>query len=371
MTTVQNSKLVFNEVNAIVITESNALNDRIFSCDYIPEISNNHDLLKLRINNLALSENSNIEFKIVFNNQYPNMDISYQEIREVYVNGVSRNIKYNDEDEAIEQSHYILQSFIVERDSENGYEIFSRIIRLPIDSKFETINDINILAVKDIALNNNTKYSYYDISYNSYYYKNTNEVQNDSDYNDRNKLDLSINTPEKPITDDEFDKFIVNLYEDDGTLVDTSGNEDEDEETQFVDKDSIQGFKFKNLIPDEGYYVKLMPAKLNSNNTYKFAFADFFRLKEIWITSNYSIDKSIFKSIGYKTLDSTSNYSIIDIERGIKLLPIINIDVTNIYKFQITTPNVYPYFRIVLQSGINWDKMELIGDRENSNRVPH
>lgn len=366
MTTVQNSKLVFNEENTIVITESNALNDQIFSCDYIPEISNNDDLLKLRINNLVLSENSSIEFKIVFNNQYPNMDISYQEIREVYVNGVSRNIKYNNEDEAIELSHYILQSFIVERDSENEYEIFSRIIRLPIDSKFETINDINILAVKDIALNNNTKYSYYDISYNSDYYKNTNEVQLDSNYNDRNKLDISINIPEKPITDDEFDNFIVNLYEGDGTLVDTSGNEDD--ETEFVNKDSIQGFKFNNLILGKTYSVKLMPAKLNSNNTYKFAFADFFRLKEIHIMSNDSIDKSIFKSIGYKTLNSTSNYSIIDIERGIKLL---ETDVTNIYKFQITTPNVYPYFRIVLQHGINVGKMELFGDRENSNRVPN
>ena len=127
-------------------------------------------------------------------------------------------------------------------------------------------------------------------------------------------------------------------------------------------------FKFNNLILGETYSVKLMPAKLNSNNTYKFAFADFFRLKEIWITSNDPIDKSIFKSIGYKTLDSTSNYSIIDIERGIKLL---ESDVTSIYKFQITTPNVYPYFRIVLQTGINLNKMELIGDRENSDRLPN
>ena len=211
----------------ININGSNDIKGKTFSCHYVPDGID----LKMRINNLTLSENSSINFKIVLNNQYPSSDVSYQFITDASINNTIQPImKFNNEEnKKITTSHYILQEIIVNRNKLNDYEIWSKIIKIPIP--YEYSEGVDIMDIKRLA----NRSSFYDISYANYY-TNVGDIQQDAGYSDRDYVDISFSSQ---VTEDitNFDKFIVNLYEQDGDLVDTSGNED-DPSSNTIDKTS-------------------------------------------------------------------------------------------------------------------------------------
>ena len=215
----------------ININGSNDIKGKTFSCHYVPD---NVDL-KMRINNLSLSENSSINFKILFNNQYPSSDVSYQFITDASINNTIKPImKFNNEDENNIISHYILQDIIVNRNKLNDYEIWSKIIKIPIPNEYS--QGVDIMDIKRLANGS----SFYDISYANYY-TNVGVIQQDEEKSDRDYVDISFSTQvSEDITD--FDEFIVNLYEKDGDLVDTSGNED-DQSSNTYSKNSETNFK--------------------------------------------------------------------------------------------------------------------------------
>jgi hypothetical protein len=343
----------------ININGSNDIKGKTFSCHYVPD---NVDL-KMRINNLTLSENSSINFKILFNNQYPSpiSDVSYQFIRDASINNTIQPImKFNNEGEKIITSHYILQEIIVNRNKLNDYEIWSKIIKIPIPNEYS--EGVDIMDIKKLENNK----SFYDISYANYY-TNVGVIKQDEEKSDRNYVDISFSSQ---VTEDEditnFENFIVNLYEQDGDLVDTSGNED-DPSSNTINKTS-NDFKISNLRPDISYNIEVHPV-VNSSNHYDFKFQDFFRLKEMHVYTNTSMNSETVKGkisqIKYKYLPGDTNYSSVNLMHGLHLL---EQDTNNVYihKFRITTPNIYKCFQIVLNDSTNITNIKLIGDKNNT-----
>ena len=343
----------------ININGSNDIKGKTFSCHYVPD---NVDL-KMRINNLSLSENSSINFKILFNNQYPSSDVSYQFITDASINNTIQPImKFNNEDGKITASHYILQEIIVNRNKLNDYEIWSKIIKIPIPNEYS--EGIDIMDIKRLANGS----SFYDISYANYY-TNVGDIQQDEEKSDRNYVDISFSSQ---VAEDEditnFDEFIVNLYEQDGDLVDTSGNED-DPSSNTIDKISENIFKISNLRPDISYNIEVHPVVNNSNN-YDFKFQDFFRLKEMYVYTDISMNSETVKGkisqIKYKYLPGDANYSSVNLVHGLHLL---EQDTNNvcIHKFRITTHNIYKCFQIILNDNAhNVTNIKLIGDKNNT-----
>lgn len=342
----------------ININGSNDIKRKIFSCHYIPDGID----LKMRINNLTLSENSSINFKILFNNQYPSSDVSYQFITDASINNtIQPIIKFNNEDEKITTSHYILQEIIVNRNKLNDYEILSKIIKIPIPDEYT--QGVDIMDIKRLANGS----SFYDISYANYY-TNIGVIKEDEEKGDRYYVDISFSSQ---VTEDEditnFDKFIVNLYEQNGDLVDTSGNE-EDQSLNTINK-TANDFKISNLRRDISYNIEVHPV-VNSSNNYDFKFKDFFRLKEMHVyTDDISMISETVKGkisqIKYKYLPEHTNYSSVNLVHGLHLL---EQDTNNVYihKFRITTPNIYKCFQIVLNNSTNVTNIKLIGDKNNT-----
>lgn len=342
----------------IKINGSNDINGKVFFCNYVPDSVE----LKMRINNLSIPENSIKQFKIVLNNQYPSSDISYQFITNALINEtIQPKMKFNNEDEKITSSHYILQEIIVNRNKLNDYEIWSKIIKIPIPTEYTQGVDI-----MDIARLANGK-SMYNINYDNYY-TNVGVITRDEEKNDRNYVDISFSTQ---VTEDiqDFDNFIVNLYEKNGDLVDTSGNE-EDPSTNVYSKTSENNLKISNLRPDISYNIEVHPV-VNNFNDYDFKFKDFFRLKEMHVYTNKNMNSETVKGkisqIKYKYLPQDTNYSSVDLENGLKLLQQLEINNKFIYKFRITTPNIYKCFQIVLNDNEqNVTNIKLIGDKNNN-----
>ena len=342
----------------ININGSNNINGKTFSCYYVP---NDVDL-KMRINNLSLSENSSIHFKILLNNQYPSSssDVSYQFITDALINNTIQPImKFNNEDEKITTSHYILQEIIVNRNKGNEYEVWSKIIKIPIQDEYS--QDVDIMDIKRLANNK----QYYNINYANYY-TNVGVIKQDEEKGDRNYVDISFSSQ---VTEDitNFDEFIVNLYEKDGDLVDTSGNED-DPSSNTISK-TASDFKISNLRRDISYNIEVHPV-INSSNNYDFKFKDFFRLKEIHVYTDISLNlesvKSKISQIKYKYLPE-DDYSSVNLVHGLHLLEQLEIDNMYIHKFRITTSNIYKCFQIVLNdSEHNVTNIKLIGDKRNN-----
>lgn len=352
-------ELLFNS-GYININGSNDIKGKTFSCHYVPD---NVDL-KMRINNLSLSENSSINFKILFNNQYPSSDVSYQFITDASINNTIQPImKFNNEDEKITTSHYILQDIIVNRNKLNDYDIWSKIIKIPIPNEYS--EGIDIMDIKRLANGS----SFYDISYANYY-TNVGVIQQDEEKSDRNYVDISFSSQvaaDEDITN--FDKFIVNLYEQDGDLVDTSGNED-DPSSNTIDKTSENIFKISNLRPDISYNIEVHPV-VNNSNIYDFKFQDFFRLKEMHVYTDISLNSETVKNkisqIKYKYLPEDTNYSSVNLGHGLELIQQSEINNVYIHKFRITTPNIYKCFQIVLNDTThNVTNIKLIGDKNNT-----
>jgi hypothetical protein len=349
-------ELLFNS-GYININGSNDIKGKTFSCHYVPD---NVDL-KMRINDLTLSENSSINFKILLNNQYPSSDVSYQFIIDASINNTIQPImKFNNEDEKITTSHYILQEIIVNRNKLNDYEIWSKIIKIPIPNEYS--EGIDIMDIKRLANGS----SFYDIIYANYY-TNVGEIIQDEEKSDRNYVDISFSSQvaaDEDITN--FDKFIVNLYEQEGDLVDTSGNED-DSSSNTIDKTSENIFKISNLRPDISYNIEVHPVVNNSNN-YDFKFQDFFRLNEMHVYTNNSMNSETVKGkisqIKYKYLHEDTNYSSVNLVHGLELIQQSEINNKYIHKFRITTPNIYKCFQIVLNDNAhNVTNIKLIGDK--------
>lgn len=340
----------------ININGSNDIKNKIFYCNYVP---NGVDL-KMRINNLSLSENSEINFKILLNNQYPSSDVSYQFITGATINNTTQPImKFNNEGENITSSHHILQEIIVNRKKVNEYEIWSKIVKIPIPDEYTQGVDI-----MDITRLSNNK-SFYNISYANYY-TNVGDIQEEPGYSDRNYVDISFSSQ---VTENitNFDEFIVNLYEQDGDLVDTSGNE-EDQSSNTYSKNSENNFKIYNLRRDINYNIEVHPV-VNSSDNYDFKFKDFFRLKEMHIYTNINMDSETVKSkisnIKYKYLPE-DDYSSLNLGLGLQLLEQTYTNNIYINKFRITTPNIYKCFLIVLNNSTNVTNIKLIGDKNNT-----
>ena len=341
----------------ININGSNDIKGKTFSCHYVPDGID----LKMRINNLTLSENSSIIFKILLNNQYPSSDVSYQFITDASINNTIQPImKFNNEDEKITASHYILQEIIVNRNKLNEYEIWSKIIKIPIPNEYS--QRVDVMDIKRLANGS----SFYDISYVNYY-TNVGVIQQDEEKSDRNYVDVSFSSH---VTEDitNFDKFIVNLYEEDGDLVDTSGNED-DQSSNTINK-AANDFKISNLRPDISYNIKVHPV-VNTSNNYDFKFQDFFRLKEMDVYTDISMNSETVKNkisqINYKYLLEDTNYSSVNLVHGLHLLEQSEINNEYIHKFRLTTPNIYKYFQIILnESAHNITNIKLIGDKNNT-----
>ena len=350
--------VLFDENNFIVLENNVYLQKEIIYCDYMPK---NKNILKMKLNNFFIPENSTINFKILFNNQYPHNDVSYQYITQTKINENQINMKFNDENDQITGSHYILQNFIVNRYDGNEYEVWSKILLIQnYDINIYNTN-LDILSIKKLQNNK----SFYDISYSAYYV-NTSNLQSGVD---RKYVDISFSKHEEEDIA-EFDDFIVNLYEENGDLVDTSGNE-EDISSNTIPKTS-NSFRINNLDINKEYIIKVYPViHTTSNNiskeTYKFNLSEFFRLKEIHIftrnNTNTNNVKNAIISIEYKNTENTE-YSIIDKNNGIEVLN-SNLN-TNHHKFQLTTPNIYKNFKIEINKTYNVDNIEsikLIGDK--------
>lgn len=340
----------------ININGSSDIRGKIFFCHYIPDGID----LKMKINNLSLSENSSINFNILLNNQYPSSDVSYQFITDAFINNtIQPKMKFNNEDEKINTSHYILQEIIVNRNKLNDYEVWSKIIKIPISNQYT--QGVDIMDIKRLV-----NKSFYDICYSNYY-TNIGVIQQDEEKSDRNYVDISFSSQvAEDITN--FDKFIVNLYEQDGDLVDTSGNE-EDKSSNTINKTSNE-FKIFNLRRDISYNIEVHPV-VNSSNNYDFKFQDLFRLKEMHVYTDISMNsetvKSKIRQIKYKYLSENTNYSSVNLEHGLHLLDQSVINNKYIHKFRLTTPNIYKCFQIVLNDDEhNIKNIKLIGDKNSS-----
>lgn len=363
-------EILFNNSNALSFNDSTNLNNNTYVCNYLP---NNYTTLKLEIKSISLTKGSFIKFKIIFNNQYPKSisDVSKNYISEVILNNEQEpiEIKYNDNNSMINsnESHYIIQDFILKRETNGNYLVLTKIskLALTLDSNLEP--NVDILSIKKLANNK----SYYDISYTDSYtdYYTNNGTQNAEDgYTDRDKMDVSLSLQkEEDIAD--FDEFIVNLYNNSGHLIDTSGNEDDPSSNVYSKTDSSTK-SFHNLIKDEIYTTKIYP--VIGNNEYVFNFSDFFRLKEIQIITNDIIESSNVKdkiiSIQYKydsdNINTLVEYSSIDNNQGINIL---NTSPSTEHRLQITTPNIYKCFKIVFNEYFNRDKIKevkLVGDKK-------
>lgn len=341
----------------ININGSNNIKDKIFYCHYIPI---NVDL-KMRINNLSMSENSSIKFKILLNNQYPSNDVSYQFITDALINEtIQPSMKFNNKDENIIDSHYILQEIIINRNKSIDYNILSKIIKIPTPNEYT--KGVNIMNIKRLTDDK----SFYDINYANYY-TNIGLIELDEEKNDRNCVDISFSSEvEQEITD--FDEFIVNLYEQDGDLVDTSGNENDPSSNTIIK--TSNNFKIYNLILDKSYNIEVHPV-VNSSNNYDFKFNDFFRLKEMHVYTDISLNTEAVRNkisqIKYKYLPQDENYSSVNLDHGLELFEQLGINNIYIHKFRITTSNIYKCFKIELNDVThNVTNIKLIGDKNNT-----
>lgn len=341
-------ELIFTS-NNINIDGSNDIKGQIFACYYLP----NMDELKMNLNELTIDENSSVRFKIILNNQFPNIDISNQFITKVTINGINiSKIKFNNEYENISTPHYILQEFIIHRNKLNDYEIWSKITKNPIKEE-EYDKRVDIITINK-WFNNKV---FYDVSYRDYY-TNVGEFKENID---RNYVDISFSSNvEEDIAD--FDEFIVNLYEEDGDLVDTSGNENDASINTILRTNS--NFNISNLRSDISYNIKVYPV-INSSNNYNITFNDFFRLNEVHIYTDISMNtmeiKNKIESIKYKYLTNDINYSSVNLDKGCQILN--EIETNDIHKFRIITPNIYKCFNIKLVNSENILNIKLIGDK--------
>ena len=338
-----------------------------YICNYFP---NTYDKLKLQIQNIDLVIGNLMNFKIIFNNQYPNIDVSENFITDVIINNTSQIMKFNNNNLNLDISkhHYIIQEFSIKKQSSTDYLILTKIFKLEPDQNIDFTDNINILSIKKKP----NKISYYDILY-TYYYSNIGTLELDEDYENRYKINVTFaKNQEEDIV--EFDDFIVNLYNSSGHLLDTSGNEN-DSSNNTISK-SNDNFLFLNLSNVENYSIKVHPAVGNTNE-YIFNFKDFFRLKQIQIVTNNSINSSIVKNnielIQYKYDLENIGYSNINIEKGLHLLESeTQEENSTLHKFQITTPNIYKCFKITLNQEFNLNTVTdiiLIGDKQNNSII--
>ena len=154
-----NTEVYFNDGNkSIEFTDFNILNKHIFVCNNLPNSYSESELtLKLPTNNMK--NNSVIEFKIIFNNQYPKSDISYNYIRNVLFNNVSQKVKINDIDlnnNILKNSHYISQRFIIKRNSLGEYIVLTEVMKFAFD-------DNQILNLNMVTVHRQPIGSYYDM----------------------------------------------------------------------------------------------------------------------------------------------------------------------------------------------------------------
>jgi hypothetical protein len=339
---------IFSDNGTITILNNlDTLNEQTFVCNNSPE----NNILNLYIKNEIMTPNSYITFKIILNNQYPNANSDY--ISTVYINDINIDVKINDVNKSLTKSHYIIQEFIVKSNIVD-YTVLSKISKLA--NKYDiTDEDAEILTVKKT---NNINYSYYDISYGNQY---TNEAQPEMDTNegDRNVIDISLARPNVEITN--FDKFIINLYDEDGDLLDTSGNENETDIDNVLDDitTNVDLFQFHNLSKKKSYNVKIHPVIKNNNYTFNFAYL--LRLKEIhFITANTISSSDVYKNIKniqYKCLVGNVYSSI-----NVKELNLLSSSTDITHKFRLTTSNMYSHFKIILNLDIEIKTIILIGD---------
>ena len=355
----QPNQILFDGNSLNIDKETNELNDMILSCNYLPENSNK---LTMILNSFNLIKNSDIKFKILFNNQYP-VDMSYQFIRETFINGDIIPMKFNIIDLNVQNQnkpHYILQEFIINRYDVTKYKIISKVTKIPND----ILNDnevIDILTVKNLA--NKTNF-YYDIVYDNYY-SNIGGIITDVQ-GDREYVDISFSSKyENDISD--FDNFIVNLYDGDDDLVDTSGNENDPSSNTISKSGKLENgnnFRISNLSLDRNYTFKVYPVintSSQSQKTFLFNFNDFFKLTEIQIITfdiNNDNVTDIINFIGYKYLPDDIEYSSVDLTQGVQL------ETNN--KLRITTPNIYKCFKIEINENYlnNIQNIKLIGPKK-------
>lgn len=358
-------EIFFDTSGTITFNDYKVLNNNTYVCNYYP---NEYETLKMKIQNVSFSYESFIKFKIIFNNQYPRVDVSKNYISEVILNNEIAPIKFNDNNSnaVVDKSHYIIQEFIVKQEENESIIVLTKILKLQSDPSINMISNVDIVSIKKLADNS----SYYDISYTNYY-TNSGEPYIQDGYPDRKKIDVSfVIEQENDIA--EFDNFIVNLYKSSGHLIDTSGNEN-DPSSNKISKTS-NSFEIRNLNLEDTFYTKVYPV-INNNypdvNTseYVFNFSNFFRLKELQIytknTTNSLNVKNNIKSIQYKYDLENTEYSEIKIEEGVKSLNTSQ-ENTTIHNFQIATPNIYRCFKIAFNKDFNINNVEnvkLIGDK--------
>jgi len=364
----QPNQILFDGNSLNIDKETNELNDMILSCNYLPENSNK---LTMLLNSFNLIEKSDIKFMILFNNQYPInpiMDMSYQFITETFINGVNIPMKFNINDMNVQNQnkpHYILQEYIINRYDLTKYNILSNVTKIPND----ILNDnevIDILTVKNLS--NKTNF-YYDIVYDNYY-SNIGGIITDVQ-GDREYVDISFSSQyENDISD--FDNFIVNLYDDDDDLVDTSGNENDPSSNTISKSGKLENgnnFRISNLNLNGNYSFKVYPVintSSQSQKTFLFNFNDFFKLIEIQIiTFDINNDNDnvsdIINFIGYKYLPHDIEYSSVDLTQGVQL------ETTDYeHKLRITTPNIYKCFKIEINENYlnNIQNIKLIGPKK-------
>ena len=362
---VQFNEIFFDDNSLNLNKGISYLNNKILSCNYLPDNSNN---LTMILDNFNLTEKSEINFDILFNNQYPMIDMSYQFIKYTYINGINVSMKFNIIDLNINlkyKSHYIFQEFIINRIDATQYNIFSNVTKIPNN----ILNDnpvINILTVKNLL--NKTGF-YYDIDYDNYY-SNIGEIITDPQ-GDRKYVDISFSSQyENDITD--FDKFIVNLYNKDGDLVDTSGNENDPSNNTISKSGKLENgnnFRISDLILSLEYTLRIYPVIINTpsqpEKSFLFNLNDFFKLTEIKIITfdinNDNVNVSdIINFIGYKYLPDNIEYSSVDLTQGVQL------ETTDYeHKLLITTPNIYKCFKIEINENYlnNIQSIKLIGPK--------
>lgn len=349
--------LKYNDGGNLIINGPN-LDGKMFLCEYMKDVS-----YEIHIKNLNMTENSTIKFDVIYNNQDR---ISNNYLNKVIINDKDSNsLKFNNKSTEINGSHYILQNIKINRKPNDIYEAFIQIVKINIDMEYDS--DISIVRIKKITNNE----SFYDIdaSY-SEYYKNVGEITNDTEKNDRNEIDVSFAKVEE--TDDmaEFEKFVINLYEEEGILVDTSGNEDDDEPDHFVSKDA-NDFKIKNLIKDKNYYVEIYPIITHSssvnNNNYTFNFNKYLKINQVKITTNESIDTTQKLSdninfIKYKYENKGEN-ELLTIDKNLIKIEKDEIDEINNFTLTIKTLNVFKYFEISFNDLSKIKEVILLGDK--------
>lgn len=348
--------------NQLVVQFTEALNESVILCDYVPsDVS-----LSLNIRNVEMVPSSTFFFKIILNGQYSREFISSILVNDDNSVLIKKNNLDNIGDE--NKSQYIIQKIIVENSSENVKSILTKIERYkttnhPID---EDNSNLSLLTLQSIS--NDTKVAFKII--NDIYYDITSSINLKEGLSDRKQF--TISNVEELSKLDEFDEFIVNLYKDEELIEDTSGNENDTEEDNKIEIINNENqIVFENLDSNENisYRIEVMPVLNKQNdNSYYFNLKHFFTLKKIKIRTNGSLKTSAYikeqiLQIGYKYLDMKENYTFVDLENGIQILDANSDEQEHI--LQINTPGSFSSFKIQLSSSFNaneFSNITLIGD---------